>query len=149
MALPIVGTLLSLGVSLVDKLVDTSDSDKQSLKEKFLCLDKEGRTEELEAEVKKLQYLTSIDQAQASLAEKSIDSGSKSRDFNLYVLGAGIATNFIGVPVLNYITGIINALMYSTPIPTMQFMDVEQLIALLGGTLGLGGLSYIKKSNRA
>ena len=67
MALPLVGTLLSIGVSLVDQLVDTSDDDKKSWKEKLFNLDKEGRTQELEAEVNKLKQLSTVDLAQVNL----------------------------------------------------------------------------------
>lgn len=148
MALPLMGTLLSIGVSLVDQLIDTSDNDKKSWKEKLFNLDKEGRTQELEAEVNKLKQLTSVDLAQVNLNNVSQTQGSKWRDFVGYMCGIGIGMNTIYVPLANTIISVANSFMDGPFINHVQPMDIEYLLGILGGMLGLGGMTLSKNYYR-
>lgn len=143
MALPIVGTLLGLGLSLVDKLIDKSDDEKSSLKEHLHLLDREGRTEELKQEVEKLKSLTAVDLAQVNLNAASQKQGSRWRDFIGYACGIGIGINTIYVPIVNTIINVANSFI-ATPITPVSPMDIEYLLGILGGMLGLGGMTLSK-----
>lgn len=147
MAFPLVGTLLGVGLSLVDNLIGASDNEKNSWKEKLQCLDKEGRTEELEAEVKKLQSLANVDLAQVNLNTVSQEKGSKWRDFVGYICGIGLGVNTIYVPVANTFISIANSFV-DTPIAHISAMDIEYLLGILGGMLGLGGMTLSKNYYR-
>lgn len=148
MAFPLVGTLLSVGLSLVDNLVGCSDNDKASWKDKLQLLDKEGRTAELEAEVKKLTQLTNVDLAQVNLNSSSLERGSKWRDFVGYVCGIGLGINTIYVPVANTFINVANTFVSGTPISNVTPMDIEYLLGILGGMLGLGGMTLSKNYYR-
>lgn len=148
MAFPLVGTLLSVGLTLVDNLIGCSDKDKASWKDKLQFLDKEGRTAELEAEVKKLTQLSNVDLAQVSLNTASLEKGSKWRDFVGYICGIGLGINTIYVPVANTCINVANTFIEGTPISNIAPMDIEYLLGILGGMLGLGGMTLSKNYYR-
>lgn len=147
MAFPLVGTLLGVGLSLIDNLVGASDSEKSSWKDKLQSLDKEGRTEELEAEVKKLQSLANVDLAQVNLNTVSQEKGSKWRDFVGYICGIGLGMNTVYVPLANTFINVANSFV-DTPIAPVSAMDIEYLLGILGGMLGLGGMTLSKNYYR-
>lgn len=147
MAFPLVGTLLGVGLSLVDNLVGASDSEKTSWKDKLQCLDKEGRTEELEAEIKKLQSLANVDLAQVNLNTVSQEKGSKWRDFVGYICGIGLGMNTVYIPLANTFINVANSFV-DTPIAPVSAMDIEYLLGILGGMLGLGGMTLSKNYYR-
>lgn len=148
MAFPLVGTLLSVGLSLVDNLVGCSDSDKASWKDKLQLLDKEGRTAELEAEVQRLTKLTNVDLAQVNLNSTSAERGSRWRDFVGYVCGIGLGINTIYIPIANTFINVANTFVNGTPISNIAPMDIEYLLGILGGMLGLGGMTLSKNYYR-
>lgn len=110
---------------------------------------------QLEAQFKLLQLAQSgelaamqsaADLAKAQLAVNLADSAGTSpmqrnaRPFILWVCGVALAWDTVLKPVLAY-----SAALAGHPLPALPNLQTEQLYAILGGVLGLGGLRTVEK----
>lgn len=149
--LPILGTLVTAGMSLIDKFYPSEES-KAEAKLNLLKLQQEGNLKELEAELERLRILSQVDLAQANTntVEASSTSLFKSgwRPMLGWVTTGGFATNLIGIPFMNYWTGVYNAMKYGTTVPTIAPINLEDAIVILLGMLGLSSIRAVEKCKR-
>lgn len=144
--LPLLAPLLSIGVSLVDKLVGKTTDEKDVLKGTLQRMFNEGQTEQLEAEVQRLTLLTQSDSTQSQTTLTSIQRGeAKWRDQLGTVCVVAIAFNFIGVYLVNIGVNITNSLIQAPYISNIPSMNVSDIITLVIGMLGLGGLDFVRR----
>lgn len=133
------GNILTIGMGVADKVI--SKEDKPKIKEHLAQLHKDGEEEMLQQEICKL-------------LELETDVVNQAKDptwINLLgILGAiSIGFNFVGIPTLNFIANVINSFTGPPPIENLALLDLTDIIALLGGLLGMGGLNLASKTKKA
>jgi hypothetical protein len=130
--MPPIAVLLPFVTDILDKIFpDKEEADKAKLE--MLKLAQEGRLVELNA-------MKEVDLAQAATntAEAQSDSFFKSgwRPFSGWTAGIGLSYQFVAFPILHGY------------FPLLQPIDTEQLMWLLTGMLGLGGLRTYEKMKK-
>lgn len=145
MALPLLGPVLSVGMTLVDKLFNKED-DRSKVKDHLQDLFDKGDKDQLEAEVAKLASLTQVDLAQAERNKLSVAQGGGVWIDQLGKVGTwAIGFNFMGIPAINFFVNVANSLIAPPYIASLPQLDLTDIMTLIGGILGVGGLSYIRK----
>jgi hypothetical protein len=128
--IPIIGDLLSIGSTLIDRLVpDKNKADE--MKQKLIELQQNG-------DLKMLESLTGVDKAQAAVNQ--VEAANP----NWFVSGWRPAIGWIGAVALAwlYVLAPIVAAISGQPLPTAGPSD---LIELLFGILGIGGIRTFEK----
>jgi hypothetical protein len=143
--LPILAPLLSIGVSLVDKLVSKTTGEKDVIKGTLSRLANEGNKEQLEAEVQKLSLLVESDKAQAAINVAVAQQGGLGwRDWLGYGGTVCIIYSTVGVSLLNFIITCVNPHL-QTPMTFLATVDTATVGTLLTGMLGLAGVQRLAK----
>lgn len=149
--LPIVGTLVTAGMALIDKFYPDEES-KAKAKMELLRMQQEGDLKAVEAELEKLRILSQVDLAQANINVAEAQSSSLFRGGWRPALGwvttCGFATNLIGIPFMNYWTGVYNAYASSTPVPMLPPVNLEDAIVILVGMLGMSSIRSFEKTKK-
>ena len=141
--LPLLAPLLSVGIGLVDKLVDKTTGEKDLIKGTLSRLATEGNKEMLEAEIQKLSLMVESDKAQAAVNVAMAQRGGLAwRDWLGGICVVAIGYSSIGVPLLGYFTGILNT-MLETQIPLPPTAEIGSLVTILFGMLGIGGYAVM------
>ena len=145
MALPLLSPVLSVGMTLVDKLFNKED-DRSKVKDHLQDLFDKGDKDQLEAEVAKLASLTQVDLAQVERNKLSLSNGGGIWIDQLGKVGTwAIGFNFMGIPAINFFVNVANSFISPPYIASLPQLDLTDIMTLIGGILGVGGLSYIRK----
>lgn len=135
---PIVGGLIDIGSRLIDRLFP-DPAERDAAKFKLLELERSGELAELHA-------LTEGDKAQVDV--NKMDAQSEHffqygwRPFIGWICGTGLGYQFLARPLLGWIGS--NLGWATVPIP----LELDTLMTLLFGILGLGAYRTIEKRER-
>ena len=146
--LPIVGTLISTGMTLIDKFY-TTDEEKAEAKFKLIQLEQEGKTKELEAELAKLQVLGGIDIAQAEV--NKVEAAHSSlfvsgwRPMAGWIAVASLGMAMLGRPLINFGVSTYNAVAFDAQMSYMNALNVEDAVIILMSMLGMSAVRSVEK----
>lgn len=134
MALPIVGSLIEAGMKILDKVIPDPQA-KLEAQYKLLALQQAGEFKEIDAQ---------LQMAQGQMDINKIEAGSTSlfvsgwRPAVGWVCVAIFAANYIGVPLLSWLSPLLG-------VPPPPRLDLGEVLPVLLGMLGLGGLRTAEK----
>lgn len=135
MSLPLTA-LLDFGAKLIDRVIPDPKA-KYEATQKLIELQQAGELQVLAAE-------KDIALKQADILIEDAKSDDKmqrrARPFILWVCGVIFAAHFILLPLLFWV-----GLMFDPQFPQPPKLDIEQVMVVLGGILGLGGFRCYEK----
>lgn len=129
-------TILQAGLSIIDKLVP-DPQQKAAMKLKMLELQQQGEFKQLEADLQLAQGQIDINKVEAA-SDDPFKSGW--RPFIGWVCGVGFAVQFVVAPLGSWVAALYG---HSVVFPNM---DLETMMPLLFGMLGLGAYRTYEKS---
>ena len=127
-------TILGIAGKVLDRLIP-DPAQKAEAQMKLLAMAQQGDLAQLEAETKIAIAQLEVNKADAQSNDKF---QSRWRPFIGWICGAGLAYQFLAQPLLAWGSGLAH---WSVP-PVLQLQD---LLAVLTGMLGLGGLRTMEK----
>lgn len=134
MALPILGDLIQAGLRIIDKVIPDPQA-KTAAQLEFIKLQQAGEFKELDA---------ATQLAQGQIDTNKQEAGHQSlfvagwRPAMGWICGAIFASNYIGVPLLAWLSPLLH-------IPPPPRLDIGEVLPVLLGMLGLGGLRTTEK----
>lgn len=137
MALPIVGSLIEAGLKVLDKIIPDPTAKAQAQIE-LLKLQQAGEFRHLELEAEALRAQAEINKTEAASGNWFASSW---RPLMGYTCVAIFAANYIGVPMMAWLSGI-----YGWPAPPR--LDIGEVLPVLMGMLGLGSLRTVEKTKK-
>ena len=142
---PIATTLLTVGLSLAEKLFSKEPEEKQAVSDRLTELYQAEDKDQLEAEVKSLALLAS-DTPQTEITKTIVDKNSAAWWNGLgWVCTAGAGYNLLGIPIVNLVNHYISNLTsnYIPPLPTADWEEIILLLLLVLGVKAKDAISYI------
>lgn len=140
MAFPFAALIPVVG-SLLDKLIpDPQERDKAKIK--MLEMAQAGELAVLEAETK-----VNLAQIEVNKAEATTDMFRGGwRPATGWICVIGLGYNFLAVPILPWAVNVVNlSFGFNAVVPPLPSVGMEELMVLLMGMLGLGGLRTFEK----
>lgn len=138
MSIPSIISAFDLGAKVIDKLGKyfPSEAEKNAAKLALLKMQQDGDFKELDSIVALARMQSDVNKIEASGANLFVSGW---RPFVGWVGGAGLAAHFLLVPLLRWLSA-------ARGWPQPPELDLTDLLAMLGGMLGFGGLrTYEKK----
>lgn len=133
MGLPLLD-ILGIGTKLIDKLIpDKAAADKAKLD--LLTMQQNGSLEELHADTQLAQGQIDVDKIEAASPHLFVSGW---RPFLGWTCGAIFVANYIGTPLLAWLSPAIG-------LPAPPRLDIGEVLPVLLGMLGLGGLRTAEK----
>ena len=142
---PIATTLLTVGLSLAEKLFSKEPEEKQAVSDRLTELYQAEDKDQLEAEVKSLALLAS-DTPQTEITKTIVDKNSAAWLNGLgWVCTAGAGYNLLGIPIVNLVNHYISNLTsnYIPPLPIADWEEITLLLLLVLGVKAKDAISYI------
>jgi hypothetical protein len=133
MALPIIGSILSIGEKLIEKLIPDPKLKAEAL-QKLAEMEQKGDLAVIAGQVE----INKIEAANTNLFIAGW------RPFLGWVCAGAFAISLVVIPLTGYV-----ALVAGRPLPPPPKMETEQVMMLLTGMLGLGGMRTIEKLSGA
>jgi hypothetical protein len=133
------GSVFDFGSTIINKIFPDKDAaDKAKIA--LLELQQQGAFKELE-----LQQQVSLEQIKTNAVEAASSSLFVGgwRPFIGWICGFALGYNYIGMPVLTWF-----ARWYDPSAPPMPVLETSELMTLLLGMLGLGGMRSYEKVNK-
>lgn len=131
---PIIGDLITAGLQVLDKVLPDPQA-KAAAQLELMKLQQAGAFKELEVQLQMAQgqvETNKIEAADPSLFKSGWRPGAG------WVCVAGLAYQFLAQPLLSWAGGINHW-------PSPPILDLEQLMGLLAGMLGLGGFRTLER----
>jgi hypothetical protein len=132
---PIIGGILEAGLRIIDKVLPDPQA-KAAAQLELIKLQQAGEFKALDAELR--LALGQIEVNKADAASVSIFKGGW-RPFVGWTCGGGLAYQIIVRPLLGWVCE--NAWQWSQP----PSLEMDTLLTLLGGLLGLGGMRTVER----
>lgn len=132
----LVGGIFDLAGKVFDKLFPNPEEKAKAQLELFK-LQQEGAFKELEADLKLMQGQMEINKAEAESPDFFRGGW---RPFIGWVCGCGLAYQFLLRPILTFIL-----MVAETKVQTLPTLELDTLMTLLFGLLGLGTLRTVEK----
>lgn len=130
----LIGPVIELGKSLLDKFV-ADPKAKQEAEIELIKLAQADSFKAIDAQLELARQQNEVNKAEA--ADPSIFK-SGWRPFIGWICGAGLSYQFVFWPFLSWLASV-----YNKPMPPN--LDIETLMTLLFGLLGLGSLRTVEK----
>lgn len=134
MAIPILGDLIQAGLKIIDKVIPDPQA-KTAAQLEFIKLQQAGEFKELDAAVRLAEIQTDVNKQEAG-HQSLLVSGW--RPAIGWVCAAIFAANYIGVPLLAWLSPLLD-------LPPPPRLDIGEVLPVLLGMLGLGGLRTTEK----
>ncbi len=134
MALPILGDLIGAGIKIVDKLIPDPAAKAQA-QLAILQLQQASEFKAIESQLQMAQMQASINEKEAANPNIFVSGW---RPAVGWVCVLALASNYFFVPALSYIA-------QANGLPPLDRLDLSELVPLLVGMLGLGGLRTVEK----
>lgn len=134
MALPIIGSIIEAGMKILDKVIPDPQARLEA-QYKLLALQQAGEFKEIDTALAMAQGQMDINKAEA--ANPSVFVSGWRPAMGWCCVGI-FAANYIGVPMLTWLSPLLH-------IPPPTRMDMSEVLPVLAGMLGLGGLRAAEK----
>jgi hypothetical protein len=134
MALPIVGSIIEAGMKILDKVIPDPQA-KLEAQYKLLALQQAGEFKEIDAQLQMAQGQIDINKVEASNPSLFVSGWRPAMGWTCVAI---FFANFIGVPLLIWVSPLLN-------IPPPQRLDLSEVLPVLLGMLGLGGIRMNEK----
>jgi hypothetical protein len=133
-ALPIIGTVLEAGLKILDKVIPDPQA-KAAAQLEMLKLQQSGEFKQIEADLQLALGQIDVNKTEASMG--TFRGGW--RPFIGWVCGAALGYQFLVRPLLTWLSPTLGLPMGAPE------LDMGDLLTLLAGMLGLGGLRTFEK----
>jgi hypothetical protein len=127
-------------LDIVDKIIPTPMTAEQKVQAQLAVaqLAQNEEFKQIDAQLATTQQQTDTDKAEASSNSLFVAGW---RPFIGWICGTGLGWNYIGISVLSFLTTVVGH-----PV-VMQKADLSEMMPLLIGMLGLGGMRTYEKIN--
>lgn len=133
---PIIGGLIEAGLKVLDKVIPDPQA-KAAAQLELMRLQQAGEFKDIETDLQLAQMQADVNKVEAASADPFT---SRWRPFIGWVCGTALAYQFLLAPILTWV-----AAMNNHPEIIAPELDMGDLLTLLLGMLGLGGLRTAEK----
>lgn len=134
MALPIIGSLIEVGMKIIDKVIPDPQAKLQA-QYQLLSLKQAGEFKEIDAQLQMAQGQMDTNKVEAANPSVFVSGWRPAMGWCLVAI---FAANYIGVPLLAWLSPVLN-------IPPPVRMDMTEVLPVLAGMLGLGAMRMGEK----
>lgn len=138
MTLPVVGTLIEAGMKILDKVIPDPQA-KLEAQYKLLALQQAGEFKEIDAQLQMAQGQMDINKVEAANSNVFVSGW---RPAIGWICGFIFFSNYIALPLLAWLSPLAN-------IPPPPRLEIGEILPVLLGMLGLGGLRTAEKIKSA
>lgn len=129
MGLPVIGSLIEAGIKIIDKVIPDPQA-KLEAKIKLMQLEQAGEFKELDAQLQMSQMQADINKIEAASPNLFVSGWRPAMGWACVAI---FTANYIGVPLLSWLSPLLD-------IPPPPRLDLGEVLPVLLGMLGLGGL---------
>jgi hypothetical protein len=134
MAIPVIGSLIEVGMKILDKVIPDPQA-KQEAQYKLLKVAQENEFKEIDAQLQMAQGQIDINKVEAASSSLFVSGW---RPAIGWICGGIFFANYIGAPLLAWLSPLLD-------IPPPPRLDIGEILPVLLGMLGLGGMRMGEK----
>jgi hypothetical protein len=132
--MPVVGTLIEAGMKILDRVIPDPQA-KLEAQYKLLKLQQDGEFKDIDAQLQMAQMQSDVNKIEAASPSLFVSGWRPAMGWTCVAI---FFANFIGVPLLIWVSPLLN-------IPPPARLDLSEVLPVLLGMLGLGGIRMNEK----